>query len=178
MQTNQLRKLTTEAVMAAVIFVVTWLVRVPVPVSGGAYLNLGDAAVFVCVFAAGGPAAAAAAAAGSGLADLAAGAPLYVLPTLLIKAAMAVAASGPMRRRSFWGYLTGCIAGGAVMTAGYGLFEWLLFDAAYALASLPFNLLQWAGSVLAAGALYEAARRLAGVVRGRSGGSAHSRTVS
>lgn len=157
---RRLRCLTTAALMTALVFVVTWLIRVPVPVSGGAYLNLGDTAIFLCVYAAGGPLAAVAAAAGSALADIAAGAAVYAAPTALIKAAMALAAAGFMARRSFGWYLVGCTAGGAVMTAGYALFEVLFFDPAYALASLPFNLIQWGGSVLAAAVLYEAARRL------------------
>lgn len=158
---DRIRKLTLSAVMAAVIFVVTWLVRVPVPVSGGAYLNFGDAAVFLCAYAVGGPLTAAAAAVGSGLADLAAGALWYVLPTMLIKAAVALVAGFLMRRRSFAWYVAGCAVGGAVMTCGYCLFELVCFGSAYALASVPFNLIQWGGCTLAAAALYEVARRLA-----------------
>lgn len=167
MERTRLRKITTAAAMTAAVFIVTWLVRVPIPVSGGAYVNFGDAAIFVCVLVAGGPLAAAAAAAGSGLADLAAGAPLYILPTMLVKAAMALAASLFIRRRAFGWYMTGCAVGGAVMTAGYFAFELLMFDSAYALASLPFNLIQWGGSLLAAAVFYEPARRLAGGSRRR-----------
>ena len=167
MQESRLRRLTGCGLMAAIIFVVTWLVRVPVPVSGGAYLNLGDAVIFVCLYLAGGPSAAAAAAIGSALADLAAGAAAYIVPTALIKAAMVFAAAPLMARRTFGWYVCGCAAGGAVMTAGYALFETLFFGPVYALTSLPFNLVQWVGSMLAAGALYEVARRVAPVLRRR-----------
>lgn len=167
MRDGRLRKLTTCALMAAIVLVVTWTVRVPIPVSGGAYVNFGDAAIFLCAAIAGGPLAAGAAAVGSGLADLAAGAPLYILPTALIKAAMALLAASFMRRNTMSWYIAGCVAGGAVMTGSYYLFEALFFGPALALASLPFNLIQWGGSVLAAAALYEAARRIMRSAHGR-----------
>lgn len=154
------RKLTTVAVMAALIFVVTWLVKIPIPVSGGAYLNFGDIVIYICAYVAGGPMAALAAAIGSAVADLAGGAALYILPTLIVKALMALAAGALFGDRTFGRYLIGCIAGGAIMVAGYGLFELIVFDASYAIASLPFNLVQWGGSVAAAAALFEVAKRL------------------
>lgn len=155
------RKLTTGALMTAVIFFATWLLRIPVPVSGGAYMNFGDTAIFLCAYIVGGPPAAAAAACGSGLADLTAGAVVYILPTMAIKALTAFAAGRIMYSRTFAGYFLGCLAGGAVMTGGYFLFEYFFFGAAMAAVSLPFNLLQYGGSVLTACLLYEAARRLA-----------------
>jgi hypothetical protein len=42
-------------------------------------------------------------------------------------------------------YIIACLLGGAVMTLGYGLYELFLFGTGYALASLPANLIQWAG---------------------------------
>lgn len=160
MQQDKLRKLTSAAAMAALVFVVTWAVRVPVPVSSGAYLNLGDAAIFLCTWIAGGPVAAAAAACGSALADLAAGAAVYMLPTALIKAAMALGAALLMRRRTFGWFVAGCVCGGAVMVGGYYLFETLYFGPGAALGSVPFNLIQWGGSVIAAAALYDVVRRV------------------
>ncbi|HBU13081.1 MAG TPA: hypothetical protein DEB31_10295, partial [Clostridiales bacterium] len=60
------KKITTAAVMAALIFVVTWLVRIPVAPGYAAYFNFGDVVIYSCAYILGGPLAMAAAAAGSG----------------------------------------------------------------------------------------------------------------
>jgi uncharacterized membrane protein len=58
-------KLTMMAVFTALVFVVTFLVRIPVPGTGGAYLNFGDVVIYIAAFTIGGPYAAVAAALGS-----------------------------------------------------------------------------------------------------------------
>lgn len=161
MKTDRLRKVTSAAVAAALILCATSMMRIPVPVSGGAYVNFGDAVIFLCTYIIGAPLGAAAAAAGSGLADLLVGAPLYILPTMGIKAVMALTAGYLMRRQTLRAYIGGCLAGGAVMAGGYFLFEMLLLGGTAAFLSLPFNLLQAGGSILAAVLLYEPGRRLA-----------------
>lgn len=154
------RRLTTCAVMAALIFVVTWTVRIPVPISGGAYVNFGDAVIDVCAFILGGPLAAISAGLGSALADVAAGSAVYAPATLVIKACMALVAGWITTRQTFGRYAVGCIAAGAVMVGGYALFEFFFFGETYAAASIPFNCIQWAGSVLVALVLFKAARQL------------------
>jgi uncharacterized membrane protein len=144
------RKITLAAVSAAIIFAVTWIIRIPVPGTSGGYVNLGDTVIYAASFLLGGPAAAAAAAVGSALADLAAGSVVYAPATFVIKGTMALAASALCRREKTGFYLLACLTGGAVMTAGYALYESVVFGAAYALLSLPYNLIQWGGSVIAA----------------------------
>lgn len=160
----RVRRVTMTSVAAALVFVVTWLIKIPVPVSGGAYLNLGDSVIFVCAYILGGPLAAVSAGIGSAAADVAAGAAVYVLPTFVIKALTGLVAGALTASQKFGSYLFGCILGGAVMVAGYAAFEWGLFGAAYTAATLPFNLIQWCGSVLAAAALYRGARRLSSIL--------------
>lgn len=152
------------AVTAALVFVATWLIKIPVPVSGGAYLNFGDAAIFVCAYILGGPLAALSAGLGSALADIAAGTAVYAVPTLLIKALMALIVGLMTGSQKFVPYIAGCIAAGAVMVFGYAVFEWVFFGRAYAAATLPFNVVQWAGSVLVAAVLYRGARRLSAML--------------
>ena len=82
MKTN-VQKMTTSAATAALIFAITYLVRIPVPGTVGGYINLGDTAIYMAAFLFGGPMAGAAAAIGSALADTAAGAAYYILPTFL-----------------------------------------------------------------------------------------------
>jgi uncharacterized membrane protein len=148
--------------MAALIFVVTWLIRVPAPGIHGAYLNFGDAVIYMCAYFLGGPPAALAAAIGSGLADLSAGAVVYILPTAVIKGVMGLVAGRINKGRGFAFYALSGLVGGAIMTAGYALFEYAMFGAAYAIAGMiPFNLIQWFGGWAASLILYPAAKRIA-----------------
>ncbi len=152
---EQIRSQTLTALMAAIIFIVTWTLKIPISfLSGGAYVNLGDVCIYMCAFLLGGPKAALAAAIGSGAADLASGAVIYIAPTMLIKGIMGFAAAALMKKHGFKDYLAGSLVGGAIMVCGYALFEYFVWGMGYALTSLPFNCLQWAGSLIAAAVTY------------------------
>jgi uncharacterized membrane protein len=154
-------KLAVTALMAALMFAVTYAIRIPIPFSsGGGYLNLGDLMIYICAYLLGGPLAAAAAAIGSGAADLAAGAALYILPTAVIKGFMGLAAGLIMKKRGLVTYLLGGVAGAVIMTLGYALFEYFFFTREYAFAALPFNAVQGAAGVVAAMAAYAAVKQL------------------
>lgn len=158
---NKTRMLTTIAAMAALTFVVTWLVKVPIPVGNGAYLNFGDVVIYMCAFMLGGPGAAIAAGIGSMFADFAVGAgAVYAVPTLIIKATMGFVAGTITKKQTFASYVIACIVGGAIMTFGYGFYEFVMFGASYALASIPYNLIQWVGSAVLACVLYGVVKRL------------------
>jgi len=159
---NSIRKLTYSAVLAAVVFLVTFLTRIPVPFPGtsSAYIHLGDTVIFITAYLLGGPIAAAVAAVGSGLADMAAGAVIYIPATFVIKGLMGLCAGALMRVRGMAFYALAAVAGGAIMTAGYFLYELLLFGFAYAVPALPYNLIQWGGSLVIALALFPALRRV------------------
>jgi uncharacterized membrane protein len=159
-QSLKTRKITVCAVMTALVFVVTVFVKIPVPASSGAYLNVGDIVIYICAYVLGGPLTALIAGAGSCLADLAAGSAVYALPTLAIKGIMGFAAGTIMRKQRMPFYILGCIAGGAVMTGGYAVFEALFFDTYYMLSMLPFNLVQWAGCVAFALIFYTVANNI------------------
>ena len=64
MQKLTVKKLTMAGVMAALVFVMTYVPKVPVPVTGG-YVHLGDGAIFLSVLLLG-PLGVPAAAVGSG----------------------------------------------------------------------------------------------------------------
>lgn len=168
-QRSKTQQLTMVAVMTALTFVVTWLVKVPIPATNGGYLNFGDVVIYMGAFLLGGPSAALFAGVGSMLADFAVGAgAVYALPTLVIKAVMGLLAGYITTKQTLPRYILACVAAGAVMVAGYGAYEWAVFGGALALASLPFNLVQWGGSVLMASVLWGVVRRLAAYYRFRS----------
>lgn len=157
---TSINKITVPAFLAAVIFIVTWTCRIPIPVAGGAYVNLGDAAIYVSAFVFGGPVAAAAAAIGSALADLLAGAAVYIPATFVIKCVMGLVCGAISGAGSFRSFALSCIICGAIMTAGYAVFELAFFGATYALASVPYNLVQWLGCAVISSALHPAAVKL------------------
>ncbi len=148
------RRITVVAVMTALIFVITWLIKFPVPGTGGAYLNFGDIVIYMCAYILGGPLTAIAAAVGSCFADLAVGAAVYALPTLVIKGVMGLIAGLIMRKRGFGFYLLGAVCAGAIMVGGYAAFEFFAFDQMYMVASLPFNFIQYGAAVAVAMIFY------------------------
>lgn len=83
-QSQKLRLLTVSALFAAAITVMTaYLFHIPLPTGG--YIHIGDALIYLAACLLPAPYAAAAASIGAGLADLLT-APVWVLPTLVIKA--------------------------------------------------------------------------------------------
>ena len=81
---KKVRLLTLTALFAAAITVMTaYMLHIPIPTGG--YIHLGDALIYLAACLLPVPYAAAAAAIGAGLADLLT-APMWVLPTLVIKA--------------------------------------------------------------------------------------------
>ena len=83
---ENLHQLVTTALFAAAITVMTaYMLHIPIPTGG--YIHLGDALIYLAACLLPLPYAAAAAAIGAGLADLLT-APMWVLPTLVIKAVL------------------------------------------------------------------------------------------
>ena len=85
-QQTHLRQLVLTALFASAITVMTaYILHIPIPTGG--YIHLGDALIYLAACLLPLPYAAAAAAVGAGLADLLT-APMWVLPTLVIKAVL------------------------------------------------------------------------------------------
>ncbi|MDR3091589.1 MAG: ECF transporter S component [Clostridiales bacterium] len=154
------RFLALSALMCAVVFCATYFIKIPVGVMGG-YINAGDAVICAAALLLG-RGAVLPAAVGSALADLLGGAAVYAAPTFVIKGAMGYAAAIIQGRKlaenggkpSFARYLLSAGVAGLIMTAGYFLVEALFFGLKYAVAGMPFNLVQWGGNVLISAALY------------------------
>lgn len=131
MKKLNVQKLTLCGVMAALVFVMTYFPKIPVPVTGG-YVHLGDGAIFLSVLLLG-PLGIPAAAVGSMLSDLIGGYMVYVLPTFLIKGLVA---------------LLSFLLAEAVMVLGYFLLEWALYGVASAAAAIGPNVVQGIAGVL------------------------------
>lgn len=160
MENREFRKIIFSAMMAAVIAVATLLIRIPVS-SSGAYINAGDAFIYIGAYVLGGWYSALAAGIGSMIADIIAGAGIYIVPTLVIKAVMGLVCSVIIGKNSSkLRFLFASVIGGAIMVIGYGVFEWIVFGGAAALVTLVGNLIQWAGGVIIGFILYFAVIRI------------------
>jgi uncharacterized membrane protein len=163
----KVKKMTTTALMAAIIFVVTYLIRIPMPIASGGYINIGDAPVYVASALLGGPAGMIAAAVGSSLADLSSGFAQYMLPTAVVKGLMGFVCGKLMAEGSFSRFLAASVIGGAIMVGGYAAFDVALMSInqtainySLAIAAIPFNLIQWAAGVAVAAAVYPVVPRI------------------
>ena len=153
------RELCLAAVMAAVVFLATFVPRIPIPLG---YAHLGDAAIFLMVLFLGRRETLIAACFGSALSDLLGGFPLWIVPTLIIKYFMADIAWRVIRpdqkRASLARLVVGFLLASAWMAAAYTLFGAMLYDSlAAGLASAPGliaeGVLNSAIAVVAAGLL-------------------------
>ena len=93
-ESKKLRLLCLAALFAGAIAVTTaYLLHIPIPTGG--YIHLGDALIYLAACLLPAPYAVGAAMVGAGLADLLT-APLWVVPTLLIKALVALLTAAPL----------------------------------------------------------------------------------
>ena len=140
------KQLTLCGVLAALVFVLTYFPKVPVPVTGG-YVHLGDGAIFLAALLLG-PLGIPAAAIGSGLADLIGGYMLYVIPTVIIKGLVALVAWKLYRKGSWVSAVVAFVLAEAVMVLGYFLFECFTSGAPAAAAAILPNVMQGVAGVV------------------------------
>lgn len=149
-KSNVLR-LAYGGMLAALIFVATYFFQIPVSLTQG-YIHLGDG--FILLGAALlGSTAIPAAALGSMLSDLLGGYTLYILPTFLIKGAVAaVAVRCYAKQRPLWQRAVLLALAELVMVAGYFVMEWLVlgYGWAAALGAVIPNLVQGLSGVVIA----------------------------
>lgn len=160
------RQLCLAAAMTAVVFLATFVPRIPIPLG---YAHLGDAAIFLMVLFIGRREMLFAACFGSALSDLLGGFPLWIVPTLVIKFFMADIAWRIIRpdqqgQFSLARMTIGFLAGSLWMAVAYTLLGALLYDSlAAGLASAPGliaeGLLNTAVAIVAAGLLRKALPR-------------------
>ncbi|OQB22388.1 MAG: Thiamine precursor transporter HmpT [Firmicutes bacterium ADurb.Bin182] len=157
----KIQKIVLSGLLCAVITLLTMFVSFPIPGVTGAYVNAGDAGVYLAGFLLGGPLGALCAGVGSALADLLLGFAMYAVPTFIIKGAVALITALLLKKFSGWSRIFALLIAGALIPAGYFLWEWLfLYGFETALVSVPFNLIQYAGGILVGFILINALERI------------------
>lgn len=139
------KKLTAQTIalcgmMAALIFIATYLLKIPV---GNGYIHLGDGFILLSAAVLGWPAVLSAAV-GSMLADLLAGYSVYMLPTFVIKAAVAAIAVLACAKKSQPMQMFTMLIAEIAMVAGYFVTDWVIlgYGLAAATAAVLGNVLQ------------------------------------
>lgn len=150
MKNKSVRKLVLAALCTALTTVATMVIQIPSPMSG--YVNLGDCMVLLSAWLLGPLVGAAAGGIGSALADIITGYTYYAPGTLIIKAAMALAAGLIFRAvageenqgaRALAGRLSGGVVAEVIMVLGYFGYAGLILGNGWgAVASIPGNLVQ------------------------------------
>ena len=140
------KQLAMAGVMAALVFVMTYLPKVHVPITGG-YIHLGDGMIFLGAMLLG-PVGIASAAVGSALSDLVGGYMVYILPTFLIKGVMALVAWKLYKPGNVLQTALAFILAEVVMVAGYFAFEAVMYGVAAAAGAIVPNAIQGLGGVV------------------------------
>ncbi len=147
------REICLVAVMSAVVFLATFVPKIPIPLG---YAHLGDAAIFLIVFLAGRRQGVWAGCIGSAFADLLGGFPLWIGPTILIKFIMALSFAIFVEKVSEENVLKSSrifialVLATLIMTAGYTIFGAILYDSLEAgLSSAPGLLIKSAVNIAA-----------------------------
>lgn len=138
MKLNNTTRIAYTALFAALIFVCTYLIKIPNPATGG-YSHIGDCMIFLAVIMLGRQSGCIAAAIGGAMSDLLAGAAAWILPTLIIKFVMAfimgtIIKSEPANRKR---QLAGAAAGGVFQIVAYTLAKIVLIGVGPAVLSIP-----------------------------------------
>ncbi|MBR5537737.1 MAG: ECF transporter S component [Clostridia bacterium] len=138
MRDKKVREIATTALMSALVFVATFLIKIPNPATGG-YSHMGDCMIFLAVVLLGRKNGSIAAGIGGALSDFLAGAPVWILPTLIIKYVMAfimgtIVKANPESKKL---QIVGAAVGGLFQIAAYTLAKILLIGLMPALLSIP-----------------------------------------
>lgn len=161
------RQLTYMGIMAALVFVATRFLGLPIP-TGYGWMHLGDTFVYLSG-ALLGPLGAIPAGIGSMLSDITAGYAVYAIPTLLIKTLDAgilgyVAKHYLNPQDGFMLHILklamGATLGTALMMAGYFITEVLLYELPVAIANLVPNAIQGIGGAFIFLVIYPALTRV------------------
>lgn len=139
------KKLTTTAIFAAIICVVTTFVAVPAPAIGN--INLGDIFILCSAWLLG-PYGALASGIGACLADLFSGFAIYAPATFVIKLLMALVCYYSFKVLSktsnlqIFSRAISAIFAELVMVFGYFAYECFIYDITLAASAIPFNIIQ------------------------------------
>ncbi|MBI4277203.1 MAG: ECF transporter S component [Armatimonadetes bacterium] len=155
------RKLALGGLCLALVTVATMVLRIPIPATQG-YFNLGDALIYTTALLFGPRFGLVAGGLGSALADVLGGYQQFAIATLIIKGLEGYVAGTLGREKTQTAArAAACLAGGAVMVAGYFLAEAfaLGLGVAAAAAEIPANVVQVVAGTIIALLLTRALRR-------------------
>lgn len=143
MRKPSVREIALVTVMAAVVCALTFVVKVPIPATGG-YFHLGDVAANFAALAFGPWLGFLIAGGGMAIADLLAGYAIFAPGTFFIHGLQAVVVALIGRNRRPWLMFVAAGAGGLVVVGGYLLYEWLFLGYEWLVAAqeVPANILQ------------------------------------
>lgn len=129
MKNRKTRLIVLSALLAAIIMVCTRFTAIPI-FGGQGYVHIGDAFIFFAAALLPTPYAMAASAIGGGLADLMAGYTMYILPTAIIKALMALMFLGSCKKGKLLSVrnILSLILGILVLVGGYYVAEVILYQ--------------------------------------------------
>ena len=157
MKHQKLYRLCLAALFAALCFVATNIIHIPIPATDG-YINLGDCVVLLGAFLLGPVYGAAAGGVGSALADLLTGYAVFAPGTFVIKAGIAVIASLLLKalgKKTKLAPIAAAAAGEVWMVLGYFLYESVFLGYGLAAAgSIGGNTIQAVAGVVLSAALY------------------------
>lgn len=139
MQKN-IKRLTVAALGAALIFILTRVFQVPI-VNGLGYIHPGDCMIYLFATLLPMPYGIFAASIGASLADITSGFGVYAIPTIIIKAAMAVWFTNKKPELSIRN-LTALFMATIILVLGYYFAELIIFGRVVALANSAFTAIQ------------------------------------
>lgn len=141
---NKIKNIIFVALFSALIFIATYIIRIPSIATGG-YIHLGDGFIFLAVVILGKRYGALAGSIGGALSDMLAGYNQYILPTIIIKYIMGYLMGYIIEKRpnSRVFPVVGSIIGGGIQIILY-YFVGAFFTGSYvvALSDIPGNIVQ------------------------------------
>lgn len=142
---EKLRSIVMTALFAAIIAVTTTLLHIPIGTNGG-YIHVGDCFIYLAACFLPLPYAMLAGAIGGGLADYFT-APMWIIPTVIIKALITIPFTSKTIKILNKRNVAAIFAGGVITCVGYYIAESILFgNWAAPLASMVGSLIQATGS--------------------------------
>lgn len=143
------RALVFTALFSSIIFIFTaYIFHIPIG-SGGGYIHLGDAFIFIAASLMPFPYALLAAAIGAGLADFASSAAIWIPATIIIKPLMALIFTSKGSRLLVKRNIAAPVLAGIICLVGYYIAEGIIYSNFIApLASIGGGLIQFIGSMV------------------------------
>ncbi len=155
MEDKKIKEMVYTSLLAALICVATFIIKVPSPVTNG-YTHLGDGFIFIAVLLMGKKNGAWAGAIGAALADIIGGYSYYAIPTFIIKGIMAfimgiVIEKLPDRMRYKW--VAGAVLGSVWQVfAYYAVGSLMVGNFISTISEIPGNTIQSAAGIISAAA--------------------------